>query len=83
VFKLAQKLLGHSNLSTTAEIYAHTSTDGVEKQHVRLSGKVLEFVLVVPHFRNNYPKLNAQRYEVACAGCESHSTLFSNVGLGA
>jgi integrase len=34
--KLAQKLLGHSNLSTTADVYTHTSAEDERKAALAL-----------------------------------------------
>ncbi|HWF92294.1 MAG TPA: tyrosine-type recombinase/integrase [Terriglobales bacterium] len=54
--KLVQKLLGHSNLSTTADVYTHTSADANRSAALALEQAIFgDLFQVVPRFgtRNN------------------------------
>ncbi len=52
--KIAQKLLGHSNLNITADLYTHTSADEEAKAAVALEGAILGYLFHdVPKTGNN------------------------------
>ena len=49
--KLVQKLLGHSNLSTTADVYTHTSADADRSAAIALEEAIFgDLFQVVPRF---------------------------------
>jgi len=49
--KLVQKLLGHSNLSTTADVYTHTSADANRGAALALEQAIFgDLFQVVPRF---------------------------------
>lgn len=49
--KLVQKLLGHSNLSTTADVYTHTSADADRRAALALEQAIFgDLFQVVPRF---------------------------------
>jgi integrase len=49
--KLVQKLLGHSNLSTTADVYTHTSVDANRSAALALEEAIFgDLFQVVPRF---------------------------------
>jgi integrase len=49
--KLVQKLLGHSNLSTTADVYTHTSADADRSAALALEQAIFgDLFQVVPRF---------------------------------
>ena len=48
--KLVQKLLGHANLSTTADVYKHTSADADRSAALALEEAIFgDLFQVVPH----------------------------------
>ena len=51
--KLVQKLLGHSNLSTTADVYTHTSADADRNAALALEQAIFgDLFQTVPSFGN-------------------------------
>jgi len=63
--KLVQKLLGHSNLSTTADVYMHTSADADRNAALALEEAIFgDLFQVVPRFGtwNKNAALNGERH---------------------
>src|SRR5262245_25522946 len=56
--KLAQKMLGHSNLSTTADIYTHTSAESDREAACAIEREIFgDLFPVVPENGNNKPEM--------------------------